>query len=63
MKVKIYVCEGDGFMDKKMKMIEMINSISDSDVLDYLYVLIKDATESCCVSAPERSPAVLDSVS
>ena len=50
-------------MDKKTSIIEMINSISDSDVLNYLYVLVKDATESCCVSAPERSPAALETAS
>lgn len=61
MKVRIYVCEGDGFMDKKKAIVEMINSISDKDILDYLYVLVKDVyQESCCVSAPERSPAALD---
>jgi len=54
--------EGDVIMDKNT-IIEMVNSIDDQDAIEYLYVIVLDAYQSCYESTLKRSPVAKDSVS
>lgn len=45
-------------MDKKTLLIELINNISDEDIVDYLYILATDVCQvSYCAQEQERIPA------
>ena len=47
--------------EKKSQIVEMVNDIYEQCVIDYLYVIVKDAyQESCCERDSQRSVAVPD---
>ena len=47
--------------NEKRQITEMVNDIYEQCVIDYLYVIVKDAyQESCCERDLQRSAAVSD---
>ena len=46
---------------EKALIISMVNDIYEQCVIDYLYVIVKDAyRDSCCEQDSQRTPAVPD---